>query len=53
MNPFIYNIPVKVYFGQNQLQYLGNELKKYGKKVLLVYGGNSLKKIGLYERLLL
>lgn len=49
MNSFIYDIPVKVYFGKNQLGNLGSELKKYGKKVLLVYGGGSIKKIGLYD----
>lgn len=29
MNPFVYEIPTKVYFGENQLQYLGNELKQF------------------------
>lgn len=32
MKPFIYNIPVKVYFGEGQLSNLGRELSKYGKK---------------------
>ncbi len=49
MNNFIYDIPVKVYFGENQLCHLGEELKKYGKRVLLTYGGGSIKKIGLYD----
>lgn len=49
MNSFVYDIPVKVYFGENQLQHLGEELSKYGKKVLLTYGGGSIKKIGLYD----
>lgn len=49
MNSFVYDIPVKVYFGENQLRYLGEELSKYGKKVLLTYGGGSIKKIGLYD----
>lgn len=49
MNDFIYDIPTKVYFGKNQLQYLGKELKKFGKKVLLTYGGGSIKKSGLYD----
>ena len=52
MNNFVYNIPVKVYFGENQLCHLGKEVKKYGKKVLLVYGGGSIKKIGLYDKVL-
>lgn len=50
MNNFIYDIPTKVYFGENQLGNLGEELKKYGKKVLLTYGGGSIKKIGLYDK---
>jgi hypothetical protein len=52
MNSFIYDIPVRVYFGENQLVHLGEELSKYGKRVLLVYGGGSIKKIGLYDEVL-
>lgn len=51
MNSFIYDIPVKVYFGENQLQYLGEELRKFGKRVLLTYGGGTIKKTGLYDTL--
>ncbi|MDK9712032.1 iron-containing alcohol dehydrogenase [Acidaminobacter sp.] len=50
MNNFVYDIPTKVYFGENQLGNLGPELSKYGKKVLLTYGGGSIKKIGLYDK---
>lgn len=50
MNNFIYEIPTKVYFGENQLSHLGEELKKYGNRVLLTYGGGSIKKIGLYDK---
>ncbi len=49
MNSFIYDIPVKIYFGENQLQHLGEELLTFGKRVLLTYGGGSIKKIGLYD----
>ncbi len=49
MNNFIYDIPTRVYFGENQLSHLGEELSKYGKRVLLTYGGGSIKKIGLYD----
>ncbi len=49
MRNFIYDIPVKVYFGENQLCHLGEELAKYGKRVLLTYGGGSIKKTGLYD----
>ncbi len=50
MNSFVYSIPTKVYFGENQLGHLGEELSKYGKKVLMTYGGGSIKKSGLYDR---
>lgn len=49
MNSFIYDIPVKVYFGENQLCHLGEELSQFGKRVLLAYGGGSIKKSGLYD----
>ena len=52
MNSFIYNIPTKVYFGENQLGNLGKELLKFGKRVLLTYGGGSIKRIGLYDKVL-
>ncbi|MDF2540196.1 MAG: butanol dehydrogenase [Herbinix sp.] len=51
MNNFVYDIPTRVYFGENQLGNLGAELSKYGKKVLMTYGGGSIKKIGLYDKI--
>ena len=51
MNDFIFHNPDKVYFGRNALDSLGTELKKYGKRVLLVYGGGSIKKNGLYDKI--
>lgn len=50
MNGFIYNIPTKVYFGDH-LDMLVPELKKFGKRILLTYGGGSIKKSGLYNRI--
>jgi hypothetical protein len=50
MNPFVYEIPTKVYFGENQLEHLGPELARYGQRVLLTYGGGSIKATGLYDR---
>lgn len=49
MENFVYDIPVRVYFGPNQLCHLGEELKKFGKRVLLTYGGGSIKRTGLYD----
>lgn len=50
---FTYHIPTKIYFGKDQLQNLGSVTKSYGKKVLLVYGGSSLKKTGAYDQIIL
>ncbi len=50
INDFIYDIPVRVYFGRDQLKHLSTELKKYGTRVLLTYGGGSIKRMGLYDR---
>ena len=52
MNDFIYDIPTRVYFGKDQLKNLGREVKQYGKRVLMVYGGGSIKRIGLYDRVM-
>lgn len=48
MNVFVFHNPAKVYFGKNQLEHLPEELLKFGKRVLLVYGGGSIKKNGLF-----
>ncbi|KIR03630.1 NADH-dependent butanol dehydrogenase A [Lachnospiraceae bacterium TWA4] len=50
MNDFIFHNPDKVYFGKNQFTHLAEEVSKYGKKVLMVYGGGSIKKNGLYDQ---
>lgn len=52
MNNFVYYIPTKVYFGENQLHNLPEEINRYGKRVLLTYGGGSIKKIGLYDKVM-
>ena len=51
MNDFIFHNPDKAYFGKDQLQHLLEKLLQFGKKVLLVYGGGSIKKNGLYDRI--
>ena len=47
---FTYCNPTKLYFGQNALDNLGEELKRYGRTVMLVYGGGSIKRNGIYDR---
>lgn len=46
---FSYSNPTKLYFGEDSLEYLNTELPKYGKKILLAYGGGSIKKNGIYD----
>ena len=46
---FSYCNPTKLYFGDKSLQYLNTELPKYGKNVVLIYGGGSIKKNGIYD----
>ena len=48
---FNYSIPTKIFFGKDKIDVLPNELKKYGTKILLVYGGGSIKKTGLYDQI--
>ena len=46
---FTYCNPAKLYFGDQSLDYLKTELPKYGKNVVLIYGGGSIKKNGIYD----
>lgn len=52
MNNFAYKNPTKLIFGENSIEALTKEVPLYGKKVLLVYGGGSIKRNGLYEQVL-
>ena len=49
LGKFVYSNPTKLYFGENSLENLPQELACYGKNVMLVYGGGSIKKNGIYE----
>ena len=49
---FTYSNPTKLYFGKESLNGLNEELPKYGKNVLLVYGGGSIKKNGIYDEVI-
>lgn len=49
---FSYHNPTKLYFGDDSLKYLNEELPKYGKTVQLIYGGGSVKRSGLYDEIL-
>ena len=49
---FTFHNPTKLYFGENSLENLSKELGKYGEKVMLVYGGGSIRKNGIYDAVL-
>jgi butanol dehydrogenase len=49
MLDFNYEISTKIFFGKNKIEKLGEELKHYGKNILFIYGGGSIKKTGLYD----
>lgn len=49
MKNFLYDIGTKIYFGEGQIVHLPEAIKPYAQKVLLVYGGGSIKKSGLYD----
>lgn len=48
---FIYQNPTKLIFGKEKIKSLAKEVGKYGKKVLIVYGGGSIKRNGLYDQI--
>lgn len=50
MKNFVFKNPTKLIFGKDQIEHLKSEIPKYGKKVLLVYGGGSIKRNGIYDR---
>lgn len=49
MEKFNYSIPTKVFFGEGKIEVLAKQIKKYGSRVLLAYGGGSIKKNGIYD----
>ena len=52
MENFEHHIPTKLYFGKGSISHLAESLNTYGKRVLLTYGGGSIKKIGLYDEVI-
>ena len=49
LGTFTFHNPTKLYFGENALEGLSEELPKYGKTVQLIYGGGSIKRNGVYD----
>ncbi|MCF3943525.1 iron-containing alcohol dehydrogenase [Oceanobacillus alkalisoli] len=52
MDNFVFRNPTKLLFGKDQIQALPKEVSRYGKKVLLVYGGGSIKRNGIYDEVM-
>ena len=52
MIDFTFHNPTRIHFGRTALDHLEEEVLRYGTKVLLVYGGGSIKRIGLYDQVM-
>ena len=50
MENFIYSVPTTIYFGKGQIEHVAQAVRPYGKKALIVYGGGSVKKNGIFDR---
>ena len=51
MENFVFHADTEVFFGKNQITNLPNILNRYGKNVLLSYGGGSIKRNGIYDKI--
>lgn len=49
---FTYSNPTKLYFGDKAIENLKTELNNYGQNIMLVYGGGSIKKNGIYQQVI-
>ena len=49
---FTFHNPTKLHFGEDSLSKLSEELKNYGKKIMLCYGGGSIKRNGIYDQVM-
>ncbi|WP_018247954.1 iron-containing alcohol dehydrogenase [Orenia marismortui] len=52
MNNFNFNNPTELLFGKGKVKKVGEKVKEYGNKVLVVTGGGSVKRIGLYDKVI-
>ena len=51
MHDYNYFVPVRLVFGKGKINELPKYMAKYGRRVLLAYGGGSIRKIGLYDKI--
>ena len=52
MQNFVFENPTKIIFGKNRIEKVGEEVKRFGTKVLFVYGQSSIKNNGVYDRII-
>ena len=52
MNNFEFHNPTKILFGTDSMDKIANEIRPFGKKVLLTFGGGSIKKNGVYDKVI-
>ena len=52
MQNFVYQTPTKLIFGKDVISKLPEVMSQFGKRILLTYGGGSIKKIGLYDKVI-
>lgn len=50
MENFQFSMPTQVYFGKDEIKQLPTVISQFGKRVLLVYGGGSIKRMGIYAK---
>ena len=50
MNEFVWYNPTKILFGEGAVEKMADELKGVGKNILLTYGGGSIKRNGIYDK---
>ncbi|MDY0133244.1 MAG: iron-containing alcohol dehydrogenase [Desulforegulaceae bacterium] len=50
IQPFIFHNPTKIVFGKDTTHQIGEEISSFAKKVMLIYGKESIKKNGIYEK---
>jgi len=52
MQNFVFENPTRIIFGRGMIARIGGEVKRFGSKVLLVYGQGSIKKHGIYDQVM-
>lgn len=52
MIDFTFENPTRIHFGKESLSHLAEEVRRHGNRILLVYGGGSIKRIGLYDQVM-